>query len=100
MVGSDLKVSCKATNTRSNFRLVSTISKGLETMIRGPVPNPNCVRVQNPPHSAGSATDIFSDRCNPELTLQYLDQPYLRIIKVDANIQKISEDRNNHLALE
>ncbi|KAJ6951253.1 hypothetical protein NC653_040599 [Populus alba x Populus x berolinensis] len=49
MVGSDLKVSCKATNTRSNFRLVSRISKGLETMIRGPVPNPNSVRVQNPP---------------------------------------------------
>lgn len=94
MVGSDLQVSCKATNTRSNFRLVSRISKGLETMIRGPVPNPNSVRVQNPPHSGGSATDIFSDRCNPELTLQYLDQPYLRIIKVDANIQKISEDRN------
>ena len=87
MVGSDLKVSCKATNTRSNFRLV-------------PVPNPNSVSVQNPPHSAGSATDIFLDRSNPELTLQYLDQPYLRIIKVDANIQKNSEDHNNHLALE
>ena len=28
-------------------------------MIRGPVPNPNFVRVQNPPHSAGSATNIL-----------------------------------------